>query len=64
MNNYFKCTVKVEYETEKGVKYRKEDYIVSAINPTDVEKKITEHLRGTDFEVFSITMTKIMDIIK
>lgn len=64
MNQYFKCAVKVEWETEKGqVKYRREDYIVSAINPTDVEAKITEALKGSDFEIIAIAVTKIVDII-
>ena len=64
MNQYFKCAVKVEWETEKGqVKYRREDYIVNALNPTDVEAKVTEHLKGSDFEIWSISVTKIIDII-
>ena len=64
MNVYFKCAVKAEWEDDKGkVKYRREDYIVSAINPTDVETKMNEHLRGSDFEIVSISVTKIIDII-
>jgi len=64
MNQYFKCAVKVEFEDEKGrVKYRREDYIVHALTPTDVESKITEHLKGLDFEIASISITKIIDII-
>ena len=64
MNQYFKCVVKVEFEDSKGrVKYRREDYIVNALNPTDVESKITEHLKGSDFEIASISITKIVDII-
>jgi len=64
MNQYFKCAVKVEWENDKGqVKYRKEDYIVSGLTPTDVEAKMVEHLKGTDFEIISISVTKIVDII-
>lgn len=64
MNQYFKCRVKVEWEDDKGkVKYRGEEYIVNALNPTDVESKITEHLKGSDFEIASISVTKIMGII-
>lgn len=64
MNQYFKCAVKVEWETEKGqVKYRREDYIVNALNPTDVEAKINKHLTGSDFEIVAIAVTKIIDII-
>lgn len=64
MKQYFKCAIKIEWEDEKGrVKYRREDYIVNALNPTDVEAKITEHLKGSDFEIISISITKIIDIV-
>lgn len=64
MNEYFKCVVKIEFENEKGkVKYRKEPYIVNALNPTDVEAKITEHLKGSDFTIDSISITNIVAII-
>lgn len=63
-NNYYKCIVKTEYEDRKGkVKYRRDEYIVSAISPTDVEAKITKELEGNDFEVAQITLTKILAII-
>jgi len=64
MNQFFKCAVKIEWENDKGqVKYRREDYIVNALNPTDVEAQMVEHLKGTDFEIISISVTKIVDII-
>jgi len=64
MNQYYKVRVKVEWEDDKGkVKYRGEEYIVNALNPTDVEAKIHEHLKGSDFEISSISVTKIMGII-
>ena len=64
MRQYWKCVVKVEWENEKGqVKFRKEEYIVNALNPTDVEARVTEHLKGSDFEIVNISVTKIMDII-
>lgn len=64
MNQYFKARVKVEWEDDKGkVKYRGEEYIVHALNPTDVEAKLNEHLKGSDFEISSISVTKIMGII-
>lgn len=64
MNQYFKCAIKIEFEDDKGkVKYRKEEYIVNALTPTDVEAKITEHCKGFDFEIVSISVTKIVDII-
>lgn len=64
-NNYFKCSVRVIGEDDKGkVKYRKEEYLVLAISPTDVEAKINKHLEGMDFEVTSISLTKVLDVIK
>ena len=64
MNQYFKCVVKVEWENDKGqVKYRREEYVVNALNPTDVETKVTEHLKGSDFEIMNISVTRIISII-
>ena len=65
MNIWFKCVVKIEYEDAKGnTKYRKEDYIVHAVSPTDVEAKMNEHLKGFDFEIASISQTKIVEIVR
>jgi hypothetical protein len=62
---YYRCNVKVEYEDAKGrVKYRKQQYIVQAVSPTDVESKVTDYLKNVDFEVDSISQTRIEDIIK
>jgi hypothetical protein len=64
MNEYWKCTIKVEWENDKGqVKFRKETYIVNALNPTDVEARVIEHLKGTDVEIINISTTNIIDII-
>ena len=64
MNNYFKCAVKVEWETEDGkTKYRRENYIVNALNPTEVEAKMGEELKGSDFEIVAIVVTNIIGII-
>jgi len=64
MNQYFKCVVKIEWENDRGqTKFRREEYIVNAINPTDVETRVTEHLKGTDFEIVNISVTRIVDII-
>lgn len=65
MNQYYKVIVKVETEDDKGkVKYRKEEYIVNATGPTDVESKITQRLEGLDFEIKSINLTAIIEIIE
>lgn len=64
-NQYFKCVVKVEYEDSKGrIKYRKEEYLVNAVNPTDVEVKITKEMEGAgEFEIVSIAQTKILSVL-
>ena len=65
MEQYFKARIKVAYEDKKGnEKWRGEVYIVSGVNPTDVETKIHKHLTMSDFEIVSISVTKIIDIIK
>lgn len=62
---FYKCDVKVENENENGkVKTRKEEYIVEATGPTEVEKKVSRELEGCDFEIDNIKMTKIIKIIK
>jgi hypothetical protein len=62
---YYKCVVKVEGEDTKGkVKFRKEEYLVNAITPTDVEVKITKEMEGAgEFEIASIVLTKIAAVL-
>ena len=65
MNQYYRCTVKVSFEDKKGnVKTKKENYIVSAVSPTDVEAKIAKHLSSENYEIVGINTTNIMDIIE
>ncbi len=63
--SYYKCVVKVEYETDKGkVKFRKEEYLVNAVNPTDVEAQVNKEMEGTgEFEIVSIVLTKILAVL-
>ena len=62
--SYYRCIVKTEYESANGkMKWRRDEYIVSGISPTDVEAKMTKELEGYDFEVSQITLTKIIAII-
>ena len=66
-NYYYKCSLQIQFEDAKGnIKKKKEDYIVQAISPTDVETKVAEHMKGgtEDYEITSIVVTKIIDIIK
>ena len=62
---YYKCAVKVQYEDSKGrIKFRKEEYLVNAVNPTDVETQITKEMEGyEDFEIVSIVLTKILSVL-
>ena len=63
--NYYKCTVKTEYEDSKGrLKVKKENYVVEAVNPTDVEAKMSSHLQMSDCEVVSISLMNIVEIVK
>ena len=63
---YYKCVVKVEYENDKGqVKVKKEEYLVNAVNATDVEKQIADEMEGAmgDWEVVQISLTKILAVL-
>ena len=65
MDQYFKAVIKTEYEDAKGrVKSKKEAYIVFAMSPTDVEAKLAKELSSGDYELVSVSVTNIVDIIK
>jgi len=65
MNQYFKATIRVSFEDKKGnTKFKKECYIVYASSPTDVEAKLTEKLKGEDYELVGVNITNIIDIVK
>ena len=64
---FYKATLQIEFEDAKGrLKKRREEYIVEAISPTDVEARVTSHLKGSteDSEISSIVLTKIVDILR
>jgi hypothetical protein len=64
MQQYYRATVKMQYEDKKGnVKFKKENYIVYAMTPTDVEAKLSKHLGVEDYEIIGINTTNIVDII-
>ena len=62
---YYRACVRVEFEDNKGrIKYRREEYLVSAVNPTDVEVQVTKEMDGAgDFEIVSIVLTKILAVL-
>jgi hypothetical protein len=63
--SYFKVNVRVAGEDAKGrVKFRKEEYLVNAVSPTDVEVLVTKEMQGTgEFEIVSIVLTKILSVL-
>lgn len=64
MNQYYRASIKVSFEDKKGnMKFKKENYIVFAMSPTDVEEKLTKHLGMSDYEITAISLTNIVDII-
>jgi hypothetical protein len=65
---YYTVTMKFPFEVEdkKGnskTKYRKEKYLVEAVNPTDVDAKIAKYVGAEDYEIVTITQANIIDII-
>lgn len=71
MKQYFNVTIRVEKETEdaKGrpkVKVVRELYLVDAVNPTEAEAKMHTYLKGSseEFEVVSITLNKVIEVIE
>jgi hypothetical protein len=66
-NQFYKASIQIQFEDGKGrLKKRREEYIVEAISPTDVEAKVAKHLKGSteDSEISSIVLTKIIDILR
>lgn len=65
MNQYYKASIRTSYEDKKGnLKYRKENYIVFAVSPTDVEAKIRKYLSMADYELVGVNIVNIVDIVK
>ena len=59
---FYRVTVEVEMDDEKGgTKTVKETHLVDAVNPTDVEKKVTEVMSGTmyDWRISRMSISKI-----
>lgn len=65
MNQYYRATVKVSHEDKKGnIKFKKENYIVYAMSPTDVEAKLAKHFGVEDHEILGINLVGIVEVIK
>jgi len=64
MEQYYKVSIKNSYEDKKGnIKFKRENYIVTGISPTDVEEKLSKHLGMNDFEIISISLMNIINVI-
>jgi hypothetical protein len=65
MNQYYRAVVKTQFEDRKGnIKFKKENYVVFAVSPTDVEAKMAKHLQTSDYEIISISLMGIVEVIK
>jgi hypothetical protein len=64
--SYYISTVKIATDTEKGVKWNTERYLIDAVSVTDAEKQVHEDLGGTgiDFEVKSVSKANIVKVIE
>lgn len=64
---YYNCRVKVKIENDQGkIKTQTRAYIVEAVSVTDAEVKITKEFSNMvdDWELASVSETKILEIIK
>jgi hypothetical protein len=65
MNQYYRATIKISFEDKKGnLKYKKENYIVFAMSPSDVEAKLSKYLGVEDYELIGVNLVGIVDVIK
>jgi len=65
LEQWFKAVIKIEDEDDKGkTKIKKEAYLVYAVTPTDVEAKLAKFISMADYEVLSISVQNITDIVK
>jgi len=65
MEQYYRITVKNEFEDKKGnLKYKKENYLVYALTPSEAEKKLERQLGGGEYEIIGINVSNIVDVIR
>jgi len=65
MNQYYRVIIKTSYENKRGqLKYKKESYLVYDVSPTAVEAKLASHMGTADYEIHSISLINIVDIVK
>jgi hypothetical protein len=66
MKTYFNTKIKYKLEDDQGkLKTITEEYLVDAVNFTEAEARITQHLSGSmgEFTVEKVTKTKIIDVL-
>jgi hypothetical protein len=63
--NWYSTKVKVTVDNGKTTKKETEQYLVNAVSVTDAEVKINGLFKNSnlEFEVASVTATKIVDVI-
>ena len=66
--NYFQCYVTVSYETEKGLKKKRESYLIQAETQTEAsvlfEQKMKERLSmGQEFEITAVNYSRILEVL-
>lgn len=62
---FYQVTVELEIDSEKGgTKTVKEIHLVDAVNPTDVEHKVSQMMDGTmaDWKISSMSISKICSV--
>ncbi len=66
MKTYFNTKIKYKLEDDQGkLKTITEEYLVDAVNFTEAEARITQHLSDSmgEFTVEKVTKTKIIEVI-
>lgn len=61
-STFYQVAVEIEVENEKGgTKKVKENHLVDAVSPTDVETKVSQMMNGTmyDWRILSMSISKI-----
>lgn len=66
MEMYYDVKFKEEYDTDKGPKWRKDQWLVRAISPTDAEARAAKVLAGygNNFEIYGATKSKYTKVVE
>ena len=65
MNQYYRVAIKIQFEDKKGnLRFKKENYLVFSMSPTDVEAKLAKYLGVQDYEIVGINVANFIDVVK